>query len=103
MWFSSTTAGDLALTTACLFMEMDIFTKSLSFGADNSLLVENSLLVVVVHVVVHVECRLTSVQLYPFIEEREESVALSPVFGQLRFSCHLSWDLLLPPSLVLLL
>lgn len=93
MWFSSTTAGDLALTTACLFMEMDIFTKSLSFGADNSLLV----------VVVHVECRLTSVQLYPFIEEREESVALSPVFGQLRFSCHLSWDLLLPPSLVLLL
>lgn len=99
MWFSSTTAGDLALTTACLFMEMDIFTKSLSFGADNSLLVENSLLVVVVHV----ECRLTSVQLYPFIEEREESVALSPVFGQLRFSCHLSWDLLLPPSLVLLL
>lgn len=99
MWFSSTTAGDLALTTACLFMEMDIFTKSLLFGADNSLLVENSLLVVVVHV----ECRLTSVQLYPFIEEREESVALSPVFGQLRFSCHLSWDLLLPPSLVLLL
>lgn len=99
MWFSSTTAGDLALTTACLFMEMDIFTKSLSFGADDSLLVENSLLVVVVHV----ECRLTSVQLYPFIEEREESVALSPVFGQLRFSCHLSWDLLLPPSLVLLL
>lgn len=99
MWFSSTTAGDLALTTACLFMEMAIFTKSLSFGADNSLLVENSLLVVVVHV----ECRLTSVQLYPFIEEREESVALSPVFGQLRFSCHLSWDLLLPPSLVLLL
>lgn len=99
MWFSSTTAGDLALTTACLFMEMDIFTKSLSFGADNSLLVENSLLVIVVHV----ECRLTSVQLYPFIEEREESVALSPVFGQLRFSCHLSWDLLLPPSLVLLL
>lgn len=99
MWFSSTTAGDLALTTACLFMEMDIFTKSLSFGADDSLLVENSLLVIVVHV----ECRLTSVQLYPFIEEREESVALSPVFGQLRFSCHLSWDLLLPPSLVLLL
>lgn len=75
---------------------MGIFIKCLSFDADNNRV--NSLLVVV-----HVACRLTSVQLYPFIEAREESVALSPVFGQLRFSCHLSWDLLPPPSLGLLL
>lgn len=40
-------------------------------------------------------CRLTSVQSDPFIKAREESVALSPVFSQLWFSCHLCWDLLL--------